>query len=416
MKKIINVILVGCLFAACSQDDYTFSTGMVAETPVVENHRVSVEQAKVNALEFVSNIQSRTRSGNFKPLEIKNVQAISFPNTETRSEGESINLDSLLYIVNFTDSCGFVIAGTDDREKAIYAYVENGNYSWEDTESMNDGFKAFIYSLLEIKSKVYACEIPKPDDGTIGGGPGAGGGYEPDKFEVMYPLLKTKWSQREPYNEYVPDYHYTGCVVTAISQICSYLELPYSVDWTYNNTHGSATFNWASINSDCEIHNGLMLSNENNDQIAQLMRYWGLAFQADYSADGTGVDPDNAISLMKNDGFSISGLHDYNSGDVIDDLKAGNRIIFMCGYSRYYHVGFVFRHYVDGHAWVVDGYIDEVKNNVHSYYLHCNWGWGGTSNGYYLSDTFNTGDGPVYNDNATRSNYQYNLEFATFFK
>lgn len=58
----------------------------------------------------------------------------------------------------------------------------------------------------------------------------------------------------------------------------------------------------------------------------------------------------------------------------------------------------------------------EVKNNVHSYYLHCNWGWGGTSNGYYLSDTFNTGDGPVYNDNATRSNYQYNLEFATFFK
>ena len=88
----------------------------------------------------------------------------------------------------------------------------------------------------------------------------------------------------------------------------------------------------------------------------------------------------------------------------------------MRGSSLYYHVGFVFRHYVDGHAWVVDGYIDEVKNNVHSYYLHCNWGWGGTSNGYYLSDTFNSGDGPIYNDNATRSNYQYNLEFATFFK
>ena len=188
------------------------------------------------------------------------------------------------------------------------------------------------------------------------------------------------------------------------------------MDWTYNNTHGSATFNWASINSDCEIHNGLMLSNENNDQIAQLMRYWGLAFQADYSDGGTHVDSDYAINLLKNDGFSISGLHDYNSGDVIDDLKAGNRIVFMRGSSRYYHVGFVFRHYVDGHAWVVDGYIDEVKNNVHSYYLHCNWGWGGTSNGYYLSDTFNSGDGPIYNDNATRSNYQYNLEFATFFK
>ena len=416
MKKIIYVFLAGCLFAACNQDDCNLGIETTSEVSQTVNHRVSIEQAKANAVEFVSKLQSKTRSYNPQSLEVENVQAISFRDVVTRSDGDSINLDSLLYIVNFADSCGFVIAGTDDREKAIYAYIENGNYSWEDTESMNDGFKAFIYSLLELKSYDAACEIPKPDDGTIGGGPGAGGGYEPDKFEVMYPLLKTKWGQREPFNEYVPNHYRTGCVVTAISQICSYLELPYSVDWTYNNTHGSATFNWAMIKSECENLDIDMWSADCKDQIAHLMRYWGLAFQADYSADGTGVDSDDAIKLMKNDGFSISGLHDYNSGDVIDDLKAGNRIVFMRGNGRYYHVGFVFRKYVDGHAWVADGYIDEVNNSEHSYYLHCNWGWYGISNGYYLCDAFDTDNGPVYNDNATRSNYQYNLEFATFFK
>lgn len=69
-----------------------------------------------------------------------------------------------------------------------------------------------------------------------------------------------------------------------------------------------------------------------------------------------------------------------------------------------------------GHAWVVDGYIDEVRSNKQSYYLHCNWGHDGVSNGYFLSNVLDTNQ-RVYNDNAqTRANYQYCLETATFTK
>ena len=85
-----------------------------------------------------------------------------------------------------------------------------------------------------------------------------------------------------------------------------------------------------------------------------------------------------------------------------------------------YHVGFVFRKYVDGHAWVVDGYIDQIKNNKRSKYVHCNWGWGGNHNGYFLSDVLNAEQDPVYGDtvtSATRSNnYRYKLKTATFTK
>ena len=92
----------------------------------------------------------------------------------------------------------------------------------------------------------------------------------------------------------------------------------------------------------------------------------------------------------------------------------------MRGNARYYHVGFVFRKYVDGHAWVVDGYIDSVKNNKESFYIHCNWGWRGDCNGYFLHDILNAEEIPYYDDNAnvlTRSNnYRYKLKTSSISK
>lgn len=219
--KLISSILVGCLFMACSQNDLILN----ADNQVATNHRISIEQAKTNALNFANKVNSGTRNGSSKSLEIGNVQAISLPQSTTRSTGDSINLDTLLYIVNFADSCGFVIAGTDDREDPIYAYIEEGNYSWEDADTLNSGFNAFLYALLESKSYDYQrdVEIIPGDDGG-----GAGGGT-PNRFVVKYPLLVTKWGQDNPYNNYVPNNCPTGCVVTAIAQILSFLEQPNNV-------------------------------------------------------------------------------------------------------------------------------------------------------------------------------------------
>ena len=45
----------------------------------------------------------------------------------------------------------------------------------------------------------------------------------------------------------------------------------------------------------------------------------------------------------------------------------------------------VYRGYSDdaGHAWNLDGYQDN--------YYHCNWGWGGSANGYFYFDNLNGG-------------------------
>lgn len=64
------------------------------------------------------------------------------------------------------------------------------------------------------------------------------------------------------------------------------------------------------------------------------------------------------------------------------------------------------------HAWVIDGSMTQrrsVQKMVNSapsgsptteerFLLHCNFGWGGVADGYYFSDLFDPGKGPVATD------------------
>lgn len=134
--------------------------------------------------------------------------------------------------------------------------------------------------------------------------------------------------------------------------------------------------NWEKINQECSLYGGEPYSSDTWEQVERMMRFWGVSFGAKYSNGGTSADTGDAVNKMRKDlGFNATGLSDYNIDNVIKDLKCGNKIILMRGNGRYYHVAFVVRKYVDGHAWVVDGYIDQVKNNKENKYIHCNWGW-----------------------------------------
>ncbi|MBO6256153.1 MAG: C10 family peptidase, partial [Bacteroidaceae bacterium] len=55
---------------------------------------------------------------------------------------------------------------------------------------------------------------------------------------------------------------------------------------------------------------------------------------------------------------------------------------------------------VGGHAWVCDAWKrHHYDNNEYYDYLNMNWGWGGSSNGFYYIDSpmsFNTGSYTFY--------------------
>ncbi len=424
IKKLFLLPFVLLGLMSCSND--------AEEAPVSSifpSHRISVTQAKENVLDFVSHVNARTRTS-FKNIKIADVHAVSLSGKATRSTGSSVSLDTLFYVVNFEDSCGFAIAASDDREQSVYALAEEGNYSYNEEDTTNNGFLAFVSALIEQivynRSNLDGAVSPPFDPSTPAiGGPGDNDYYTgflslPDKFEVMPPLLVTKWHQEKPYNLYCKGY-LTGCVATAISQISSFLEEPTHISYSYDNgEHGEATLDWNLINAECKFSGGHPINPAAIEQVARLMRYWGITIDADYETEGTGADTGFAVDKMQEKGFAATDLQPYNIDNVISDLGKGNNIILMRGNARYYHVGLVFRKYVDGHAWVVDGYIDKVKNRVPSKYIHCNWGWGIGRNGYYLSDVLNAEEQPVYNDDATPTtrseNFRYRLKTSTITK
>ena len=71
-----------------------------------------------------------------------------------------------------------------------------------------------------------------------------------------------------------------------------------------------------------------------------------------------------------------------------------------------------------GHAWDYDGMLTASKDNKTSTFIHCNWGWNGRNNGYYISKAFNTNAGAIIYDNAGdyqasgTSNYKYHLQYS----
>ena len=83
------------------------------------------------------------------------------------------------------------------------------------------------------------------------------------------------------------------------------------------------------------------------------MRYWGVVFNANYTTNGTGVVSTYAIQELRQLGFNATFLKDYNATNIMNDLKQGNKIVYMRGIEGYNSEG--------GHGWVFDGYIFKRK-------------------------------------------------------
>jgi len=133
------------------------------------------------------------------------------------------------------------------------------------------------------------------------------------------------------------------------------------------------------------------------------MRYIGINVKAYYDQEtgDTGANSGIAIAWLYNSmGFSKSmKMREYDSWAAYKALAGGN-LIYMTASAG----GNV------GHAWVADGgflhrgFVDGRGSEVyHEYYLHCNWGWNGFCDGYYLD--FNLSNGADSKENIDRPGY-----------
>ncbi len=225
--------------------------------------------------------------------------------------------------------------------------------------------------------------------------------------DYLAPIVPCKWDQGYPYNVLCPEddngpggYVYAGCVATAMAQVMYYWRYPLQgigshsyYAYPYGNltaNFGATEYNWEGM----ENH----INHDNTYPIAELQYHCGVGVEMHYGPNGSGAYSSDVPPVLRDhfgysDDVYYNWKENYQHSVWIDMLKDNLDNGWPMYYSGYSSAG--------GHAFVCDGYEDE--------FFHFNFGWGGSSDGYYsLYDvnSFNEGQGCVF-DTHPGSGYPY---------
>ena len=288
-------------------------------------------------------------------------------------------IEEFIYIFNI-NSGGFVIVSKDDRTIPILGYSFNSSINLENLPkqldaiitSYKDGIKYIIDNQInEDETVLLLWEKYLSDD------------FEIRDFRNVQPLITANWSQGGDWNELCPNNSVVGCVAVAMGQVMYYWGHPTQgsgYSQYYDPEHGII-----SVNFEDYTYNFDNMENDYATSDSQLLLYHaGVAVHMDYSPWGSGASVcwegpsaqdalDNHFNY--NDTITCEVKMNYSDQDwellIKDQLDRGWPVIYR-GYSE-----------DAGHAWNIDGYQDN--------YYHCNWGWGGSANGYFYFDNLNGG-------------------------
>ena len=205
-------------------------------------------------------------------------------------------------------------------------------------------------------------------------------------FREVEPLITANWDQGGQWNDMCPNETLVGCVAVAMGQVMYYWGNPsQGSGYTayFHQSHGPISVNFEDYYYDFDS----MEDNNATPASQQLLYHAGVAVQMDYSHWGSGASvcwegPSAQDGLINHFNFIDDTTCDtrinYNDeawfNNLVEQLDNGWPMIFR-GYGE--NDG-------PGHAWNVDGY---QEGN----YIHCNWGWGGSSNGYFYFNNLNGG-------------------------
>lgn len=300
-------------------------------------------------------------------------------NIQTKADaGFQESAPAPFYIFNRQNG-GFVIVAGDDRELPILAYSADNCFS---RSGMPDNVEAWIGRMISHMENVM--------NGSVQGNGNAGQWQKIESITkalggTQKVLATALWNQDEPFNEYCTticgERVLTGCSATAAAILMRYHRYP---SQAHGPIPGYTSSNRFIIpdNDDLPIYdwNNMPLSspgswsNEQKAQVSRLMYDCGMAFKSDYGSTGTGAY-NSALFKGMTTYFKFSkkarmteranfGLEEW-LGILRKEIDANTPVIYT-GQS------------IDngGHAFIIDGYDSNG-------YLHVNWGWGGSNNGFY---------------------------------
>lgn len=300
---------------------------------------------------------------------------------ETKAATRSSSVqEACYYVINVNDNDGYVIVAGDDRARQILAYSHDGSFN-------PDNVPVNCLTWLQGYQKEISCLLDLPDENEE-----VTSLYRSVTYPtvVIEPMTTSKWGQGTPYNLQCPidesagknELSASGCTATATAQIMYYYKWPARPTGSivYEDKKQNVTrsmnfderpaFDWENMLEVYPYGGGTEVQ---ENAVANLMVCVGYASQMAYSASASGAALKNAALGLRNYFNYDENIYCYESKYtptaewvevLMRELTAGRPILYS-GYNEQ-----------AGHAFVCDGYNGDGL-------FHFNWGWGGSSDGYY---------------------------------
>ena len=374
MKSKFYLILPALICLSCS--DTIDETVNEQNKKALSPYHISESQAFDVAESFWAR-KHKSRSLSTSP----EVEYVIKNSTLSRSYNELS--DTLAYIFTYPENQGFTIVASDNRVNPILAYSEYGQFSFTN--------EAVVENFIDNIGDYMLDKIADGHSDT------------PDNMEscvVISPYIQESIDQKYPYNKYVAKEHPNcpaGCVAVATANIM----IQSLNSMTYHNSH----FEFAAIrDAYAEANDPSIPKNakrrvvggpipkypaantsikytyeEAIDSVAKMLYWIGKDLDMSYSPGSSSAFSSDALNLLKQ--LSLDVKH---SSLVTYNIKA------ICSYINNDYIAYMRgRDGSVGHAWVCDGCSFCVAGDrTFNEYIHCDWGWGGISNGFYNGDVF----------------------------
>ena len=213
------------------------------------------------------------------------------------------------------------------------------------------------------------------------------------------------WNQREPFNNLYPEVRRfiifghkrkapAGCFPLAIAKIMARFEYPTTFSYK------QYPVDWNSLKSD-------FMSSKGSESAAALLRGISHGCRSWYFYSGTFTFPKKALSFMRSCGYQNVQKSSYDFSKVKKMIDNGKPLIIY---------GAPGINIFKSHCWNIDGYKMKVRTVTTKYYsgnvvvkttehpdtckmIHCDFGWSGNNNGYYVSGIFNLNSSDIELDN-----------------
>ena len=346
----------------------TFLAVMLLGMTSLNARPVDVAQAKQIGQRFVC--------ANFNNIQENNALELVYTGVSTRGE-------ACFYAFNHGET-GFVIVSADDRFRPIVGYSDEGPF---ETENMSPELAFYLEKIIEARTSRNAVLIDNTAEewqsvAATGKLLSRNGGRGVDY------ICTTKWNQDSPYNLYAPEASsgpggrcYAGCVATAMSQVMKRWNHPLQGTgshsyYCYGYGTQSANFGQTTYRWDLMPDRLGGASQEEIEAVALFMYHCGVAVDMNFSPSGSGANSwDVPYAIRQYFSYSNQAdLRDRQSYSLVNwqnQLKESFDLGWPVYYSGFSNSG--------GHAFVCDGYDD-------SDLFHFNWGWGGSSDGWFVVD------------------------------